>query len=433
MLRANYARELAAWTCLPLMVGAVEGGLTGVIAKSYFATTVSPRALNLAVAILAGAPAFANVISFLWAAVSHGRPKIRMVVGLQAATAVCVLGVALAQQTGAGLLLVIGCVVGARLCWSGVVTLRSTVWRANYPRHTRARLAGKLATVQALTMTAIAVVIGLAMMGHVEGFRVMYPIAAAGGFVGAWIYSGLRVRGQRALMRAERDDGDNNGSSLNPLSLRRVLLADGRFRRYMTCMFVFGSGNLMVTAPLVIMLKDRFELNPFSSILIASSIRTLLMPVSIPIWSRLLDRVHIIRFRSVHSWVFTTATLLYLLGAVTGRVELLWLGAIVTGLAFGGGVLAWNLGHHDFVPPQRAGQYMGVHVTLTGIRGLLAPVIGVSLYEILEWRGPGLGAWTFAACLGLNLIGSIWFMAMHRALSGPGCDSEPDTGLRIEA
>ena len=78
MLRANYARELAAWSVLPLMLGVVEGGVVGVLAKTYFAGTVTPSTLNMTVALLAGAPAFANIVSFLWAAVSHGRHKIRM-------------------------------------------------------------------------------------------------------------------------------------------------------------------------------------------------------------------------------------------------------------------------------------------------------------------------------------------------------------------
>jgi hypothetical protein len=149
MLRGNYARELTAWCFLPLMLGAVEGGVTGVLAKSFFGGAVDGYRLNLAVAVLAGAPAFANIVSFLWAALSHGRHKIRMLAGLQAAAAVCVLLIAIIPRNELGLWILMIGAVGTRMCWSGVVTLRSTVWRANYPRHARARFAGKLATVQA--------------------------------------------------------------------------------------------------------------------------------------------------------------------------------------------------------------------------------------------------------------------------------------------
>ena len=430
MLRPNYARELAAWCVLPLMLGTVEGGVVGVLAKTYFAGTVTPATLNMTVAILAGAPAFANIVSFLWAGASHGRDKIRMLAALQVLTATCGLLIAFAPRAPLGLIMVTVGAVGARMCWSGVVVLRSTVWRANYPRHTRARLAGKLATVQALAMTVAGIGVGLAMKIDDNAFRVLYPVAALLGYLGAWIYRGLRMRGQRAILRAENKD--DQGARVSPLYLRRVLLADTRFRRYMTCMFVFGSGNLMVGAPLVIMLRDQFQLDPFVSVLIVASISTLLMPMSIPIWSRLLDRVHVIRFRAIHSWTFVASTGTFLAGAVTGQVWMLWIGAAFKGLAYGGGVLAWNLGHHDFAPAERASQYMGVHVTLTGIRGLLAPMIGVCLYEILEWAHPGAGPWTFAACLALTTIGAVWFMSMQRTLSGPGCDSEFEDGPPVQ-
>ena len=39
--------------------------------------------------------------------------------------------------------------------WSGVITIRTSVWRANYPDADRAKIAGKLATMQAI-MLAIA-------------------------------------------------------------------------------------------------------------------------------------------------------------------------------------------------------------------------------------------------------------------------------------
>ena len=106
MLRPNYARELAAWCVLPLMLGTVEGGVVGVLAKNYFAGTVTPATLNMTVAILAGAPAFANIVSFLWAGASHGRDKIRMLATLQAATATCGLLIALAPRAPLGLLMV---------------------------------------------------------------------------------------------------------------------------------------------------------------------------------------------------------------------------------------------------------------------------------------------------------------------------------------
>ncbi|MHC5023978.1 MAG: MFS transporter, partial [Planctomycetota bacterium] len=364
LARVHYQRELVAWSLLPVMTGALEGGVVAVLAKNAFAGAVLEPRLNLAVAVLTGAPAFANVTSFLWAALSHGRNKIRFLTGLQLATVVLVASIALAPFSDAGLVMLMLAAVGARICWSGVVTIRSTVWHANYPRHARATMAGKLATVQSIVMATIGFIIGWAMRTDVDAFRLLYPLAAVFGLAGVVIYARMRMRGHRALINAERTGGDSQRSLVNPFKLRHILIEDDRYRRYMTCMFVFGTGNIMVGAPLVIMLRDRFHLDTFASVLIAATIPVIIMPVTIPLWSRLLDRVHIVRFRAVHSWAFVSSIACFLAGCVLMQPALLVAGAAAKGVAFGGGVLGWNLGHHDFAPPEKVSQYMGVHVTL---------------------------------------------------------------------
>jgi hypothetical protein len=93
MLRASYGRELVAWWFLPMMLGAVEGGAMGNIVRKAFdgVEGVSTTELNFAVAAVVAAPSLANIISFAWAAMAWGRDKIRFIVWLQVATAICVL------------------------------------------------------------------------------------------------------------------------------------------------------------------------------------------------------------------------------------------------------------------------------------------------------------------------------------------------------
>jgi hypothetical protein len=174
-------------------------------------------------------------------------------------------------------------------------------------------------------------------------------------------------------------------------------------------MWIFGIGNLMVTAPLIVVLKDRLAMSPLSAVLITTAIPLLLMPPTIPLWSRLLNRTHIVRFRAVHSWAFASATALILLGTWLRAPVLVWLASGMLGVAYGGGVLAWNLGHHDYAARSLASRYMAIHVTLTGIRGMVAPVIGICAYQLLEWTRPGSGICVFGLCLALNLVGAAGF------------------------
>ena len=412
MLRANYARELLSWAFLQIMLGAVEGGTVSIVVKKHFAALpeVSASELNFAVAAVTAAPAMANITSFLWAGLAHGRPKVPFIAALQIATAAMVLLLGLCSQSVTGLAVFTVATILARVFWSGVITLRTAVWRANYPHADRARIAGKMAAVQSIVLAATGFAIGKALDFSPAAFLIVYPAAAALGLVGNAIYRRVRLRGQRRLARAERDGRREERPTLSPMSVVAVLREDRAYRRFMTWMFVFGLGNLMISAPLAISLEDRLGVTYLEGILVTTIIPLATMPLVIPLWARLLAKVHIIEFRSIHGWSFVVASTLLFVAAWFESFPLYCLAAAMLGVGFAGGVLAWNLGHHDFAPPHRDGQYMGVHVTLTGIRGILAPFLAVGLYDWLERHE--LGAMFLAVCIAANLVGLSGFIAM---------------------
>lgn len=416
MLRTTYSRELAAWWLLPFMLGAIEGGAFGNIIKKAFTGVpgVHNTELNFIVAAVMAGPALGNITSFMWAALANGRPKVKFIVMLQVVTALTVLAIAFVPENRVGLYLLAILVLVARVCWSGVITIRATVWRNNYPRVDRATVAGKLATVQALVLAIVGLVMGAAMDFDPRSFHWLFPIAAVASSAGILVYSRVRLRGARRLMRAERTGAVDERASFNPLSIWRVLAGDKLYRRFMTCMFIFGLGNIMTTAPLAIVLHEEFQVGYLQGILITSGIPELLMPLSIPLWAKLLNRAHVVRFRSIHAWSYVSVAACQWIAAMTHSLELFFASAILMGIANGGGVLAWNLGHQDFAPPHRDSQYMSVHVTLTGIRGLLAPFLAVTIYELLDQRLAGAGSGVFGVCLAINSLGAWGFVRFSR-------------------
>ena len=137
----------------PTLASAIQIGNPVSVKKAIrtlqrFEGVVEPHGLNFATAILAGASEWAYLSSFVWAAAAHGRAKIPLISRLQLATVLMAAVVALAPRSVAGLWVLAGAVLAARVCIAGVQTLRTTVWRANYSRHERARVQGKFATIQ---------------------------------------------------------------------------------------------------------------------------------------------------------------------------------------------------------------------------------------------------------------------------------------------
>ena len=408
MARPSYRRELLAWSLLPVMMGALEGGVVGTIATRAFVGVASQASIDLAVAIIIGAGASANLSSALWASLASGRNKVRALVLLQIATALCAAVPAILPISSIGLLMLTASVVLARVFWCGVVTVRTSVWAANWTRDVRARVTGRIMVMSAIAAAMTGLLFGGVLDRDPEAFRWLFPSAALFGLAGAAVYARIRVRRHAALQQSERNTTPNSG--LLPRNLARPLIQNRPFRRFMACLFVLGSGNMMVDAPLVLALNTRFSTDYLLSIAIVSSIPIITMPLAVGLWSRLLDRVHVVRFRAVHSWAFVVSNLMLLIGIALASMPIVIVAAVVRGVGYAGGVLAWNLGHHDFAPPGESGRYMGTHVTLTGIRGLCAPLLGVFLWQWLGWPA-------FALPLMLSLAGALGFLALARRWS----------------
>ncbi len=317
-------------------------------------------------------------------------------------------GVAFVPQTTSGLFMLIGCVIGTRICYTGIVTLRTTVWQANYPRENRAFVAGKIATVQALVLASVAFGIAQAMDINEQSFRWVYPIAASFGILGAWIYSKIRVDNHATLLKDEL--ATSNNVSFLPWKTFNLLLEDRQFAKYMGCQFIFGVGNLMLMAPLIVILNNQYQFDYLGEILIVTILPILMIPLSTPLWAKYLTKTHVLTFRSVHSWFFVISSLCFGISIATHATIGLWIGAAIRGIGFGGGVLAWNIGHQDYAPVEQSSRYMGLHVTLTGIRGLLAPAFGMGLYTILANSVNQPGSIVFYTGAGLSAIGGIGFI-----------------------
>ncbi len=419
MARANYRRELRASALLPLAQAAVEGSVIGVIVKTGYEGVVEARTLNFATAILTGAGEWAYLSSFVWAAAAHGRPKVPLLSRIQLAMVLMVAAIALAPRSAPGLWALGAAVLGARVCIAGVQTLRTTIWRANYPRSERARVQSKFATVQTVVMAGASIAVGAGSDVSDGAFRLMVLAACVLALGGVWSYGRIRVRGHRRLVRTETAGHRDHRPTLNPWSMVRLLAMDRDYAAYMACMFLLGIGNLALTAPLIIMLRDRFGFDALEGVVLTFALPCALMPFFLPLWSRLLARVHVARFRAFHAWTFVLAQALVLLASLTGSIGPAWAAAAVLGIAWGGGSLAWNLGHLDFAPAHRAAQYMGVHVTLTGVRGVIAPVLIVAAYEWLRGLGGGeRGAeqWVFGLSLIPCVLGAAGFGLLALAM-----------------
>ncbi|MGB8326090.1 MAG: hypothetical protein WCE48_00785 [Steroidobacteraceae bacterium] len=412
MIEASYRREILPWTLLGLTLGLVEGATAAVLIKHRFAGTAPGPAVNLAVALVSGAPALSNVVSFIWANIAHGRSRVRLLAGLQAVFALLVGFVGLAPHQSGGLVFAVGSILGARMLWAGILTIRAAVWTANYPRHLAARMTGRIVVFSSLAIAGAAALAAFALESHRIDPRWLYAGAALAGLVAAVRFRAMRVRREYQLLAAEAAAG----ASEDAFSLRAlgdILRHDPAFRAYMFWMGLYGGGQLMLTSQMVVVLTDQLQIAPGLQIVLLSIIPLVTLPFFVAAWARLFDGQHVVLYRSRQGWVLVAAVLMNVAGALAASVPLLLVGAVLVGIANAGASIGWNLGHNDFASLGRAQQYMGVHVTLTGVRGMIAPPLGMAVYEALEAAQPGAGRWSLVLPLLLTAAGAAGFTSMR--------------------
>ncbi len=414
LVEAMFSRERLPWALIGIPLGLVEGATVAVFVKKGYAPVLPAANVNLAVALVTGAPSMANIVSFAWANLAHGRSRVSLLVALLAAFAVCVGLIAFAPSAGGGLLLTILAVILARMLWAGVLTVRAAIWTANYPRPVMARMTGRIVVYNEVGMAAVALTAGWLLDLHPALARWLYLLAALAGLIAAWLYREVRVRREYRLLAAEAGEG-TGAAPFSLAMLREILAADPAFRRYMFWMSMYGTGNLMVNAQMVVLFTDRLHLSSTTQVLLLTTLPLLLMPVFLPAWARLFDRGHVIDYRARQCWSLVAAISI-MCGAVVLRLPwLLWPASVLLGVSYAGANLGWNLGHNDFATLGRAQHYMGVHVTLTGVRGLFAAPLGMLCYEWLERTRAGLGIIALLIPLTMVTAGAIGFVRMRAA------------------
>jgi hypothetical protein len=415
----DLAYERRAWTLIYLCLGLVEGGTAAVMVRALFVAQAPALAVDLVVALVSAAPAWANLASMAYARRAQGRRKVAFLFPLLLAMTACVGALALVPVSGAGLVAFLVLYVAARLLWAGVETVRSVLWSVNYPARLRARITGRIMINTSIALAVTGAGVGWLLGREGPGWRVAILAGAACGVAGALAFRRFRVRREEELLRVELERL-REGASFGLGGMRRLLEEDPAFRRYQMAMSVFGAGLLALMPLLVICLADVLRLPALWQVLVTTAVPVMVIPFAIQPWARYLDLHRVLAFRAVHARV-TVVSVLLLAGAVLlHQPWLLAPGALLLGISTAAGSLGWTLGHNDFAPRGEETRYMALHVTLTGLRGLVAPPLVIAAYHALEAVRPGLGPYALLVPVLLVLLGARRFQRMHRARVAAG-------------
>jgi hypothetical protein len=405
---ASYRRELRAEAALPACYALLEGGFVGVLADKVF--HLGP----FGIALISSSQLFGHLASAGWARLGERMHKVPLINALQLGVALLTGVMALIPATGAGAKLFVTALIVTHIARGGITTLRSVIWTQNYDAGTRARVTARLTFLSQGVLAAAAWFAGEWLDRSGLAFGAPYVVGAALGGIGALAYSGLRMRGEES--RSAPPLGSAHAGRGPRASLFALLREDPLYARYLLWQSLLGASNMMIEPAVVVLVSRELMADASTSVALITVVPVALGVLLLPLWAVYVDRVHVAEFRARHSWLW----------AISQAVAWVAAGRILLGIARGGGTLAWNIGHNDFAKPERAGAYMGVHATLTGVRGAFAPFLGAALYAGVAARElpsgfvlpalPAIGGWMMMLAATLSSVATLGFAALHRRI-----------------
>ncbi len=438
--RRNYHYELRQIIAWSILAGLVEGNFGSVVvAKSFHGG-------EWLIAIATATPVAAFLSSLVWGLLCVGRPKLRLLTFFSAGTALCAGAVAAIPESEFGAIWFIAQMAAAQVLMAGVLTVRSALWKSNYPASVRGQVTARLQ--RARFVVSVLTSLGAAAVCDRDpaAYQIIYPMAAGLGLFAVWMIRRLHVRGERSELRGAgrrpAGNADLRRDLVEPFSLTallspghvlgamvRVLREDRRFRLYCLAQFLMGIANLMTISIVASLITRELDFGAAWGFWVSTTLLVAIPQLgllgSIGRWGRLFDRVGVLAFRVINVSVWTGSLVLAMLATlmivkaeavgvwyVPCAVGLFAGRGLLAGIGRGGGALAWHLGHLHFARPAQAEIYMGVHVSLTGFRGIVAPLGGMWLWRMMGWP-----VWLIAIALSVASLALYAAMAKQERLA----------------
>jgi len=182
----------------------------------------------------------------------------------------------------------------------------------------------------------------------------------------------------------------------HPLHAWSHVHQDRVFRQALIAWMLMGFANLAMLPlrveylgnPRYGMSKSAGEIALFT--LVVPNLARLVMS---PIWGRLFDRMNFFALRCALNLGFTLGIAAFFASDTTTG---LLVGAVIYGISTAGGDVAWSLWVTKFAPPDRVADYMSVHTFLTGVRGIIAPVVA---FQVVRHWSPAAMGWIAAGLI----------------------------------
>ncbi len=256
-----------------------------------------------------------------------------------------------------------------------VLPAQNSLLQSNVRLNFTGSIFGYLTAILSAFVIIGAYVAGKIMDLNENYFRLVLAAAGVFGFIHIAILSGIK---QRKFLKGK--GLFSKDKILKPFVLGINLLKEDKdYALFQLFYFIYGMGFLMVMPAipklLVVKLAMTYTLVSIARVFMSQVGKIIFSP-----WiGRVFDRISPVKFTGITFFImglyaFTLG--LVLLVPESLRIPLVFLAFFIFSIGMTGINLSWNLSSIHFAKEHDASRYQGIHVALTAVRGVLAPLLG---------------------------------------------------------
>lgn len=281
-------------------------------------------------------------------------------------------------------LLLLGLVFGAN---SLLIPAQNRIFQKNIKETRRARVFGY--TMSLGMLVSVLFTYGAGRLLDINELSFRWILIATGfcGFISCAVLSLIRIQEPSENRDCPRIQWRKQ--LFDPIRNTLELLKKNKpFAAFERSFSIYGMGFIMMQPIIPIYLVDKLHLSYTSNFLAKGVLSQVGMLFLSPLIGKIHDRMHPFKFISRSFALLMIFPLLFIsselwIGTGVWPVVIVFVSYFIFGVAMTAVNVAWNMGSIFFAGKEDASIYQSVHVTMTGIRGLIAPVLGFTLLKLL--------------------------------------------------
>ena len=271
---------------------------------------------------------------------------------------------------------------------SVIVPGQNNIYQKNIGSKRRARVFGLTLSLGMTVSVIVTFFAGRLLDIREESFRWILAITGVCGFISAAALSLIQI--QEPVVQKNCAKLSWKQILLEPITGTIKLLKENKdFAAFERSFSIYGMGFIMMQPIIPIYLVDKLQLSYTVNFLAKGIVSQLGMLLLSPVIGKYHDRTHPYRFMAgAFAMLMLFPVLVVFSSLAQGSpalpVILIFVAYAIFGLAMAAVNITWNMGSIYFAGDSNASIYQSVHVTMTGIRGLIAPVLGIVLYKLVS-------------------------------------------------